>query len=45
MKNSAATAFWSKEEARYSQVKRIYDQTRAQAESESALLQGIEGKN
>lgn len=45
MKNSAATAFWSKEEASYSQVKQIYDQTRAQAESESALLQGIEGEN
>ncbi|KAG1465875.1 hypothetical protein G6F46_000404 [Rhizopus delemar] len=39
----SATAFWSKEEASYSQVKQIYDQTRAQAESESALLQGIEG--
>ncbi|KAG1057085.1 hypothetical protein G6F43_001058 [Rhizopus delemar] len=39
----SATAFWSKEEAPYSQVKQIYDQTRAQSESESALLQGIEG--
>ncbi|GAA5813562.1 hypothetical protein MFLAVUS_007044 [Mucor flavus] len=41
LKNSAAEAFWSKLEARYSQVKRIYDQTRVQAESESVLLQDI----
>ncbi|CEJ00001.1 hypothetical protein RMCBS344292_14071 [Rhizopus microsporus] len=41
LKNSAAEAFWSKVEARHSQVKRIYDQTRVQAESESALLQDI----
>lgn len=44
MKNPAAEAFWSKLEARYSQIKRTYDQTRVQAETESALLQDIQGK-
>ncbi|CEG83272.1 hypothetical protein RMATCC62417_17225 [Rhizopus microsporus] len=41
LKNSAAVAFWSKVEARYSQVKRIYDQARVQAQIESAILQNI----
>ncbi|KAL7309066.1 hypothetical protein PS15m_011191 [Mucor circinelloides] len=42
LKNPAAEAFWSKLEARYSQIKRTYDQTRVQAETESALLQDIQ---
>jgi hypothetical protein len=45
LKTSAAVAYWSKVEARYSQIARIHNQTKVQADSESALLQSIQGNN
>lgn len=44
LNNSAAEAFWSRVDARNSQVKRIFNQTRVQAESESSLLAEITEK-
>lgn len=44
LSNSAAENFWSRVDARNSQVKRIFNQTRAQAESESSLLAEIAEK-